>query len=83
MGISILWSFVALGVIALAKKMQNRLVWAAGASLIGIVVVKLFLVELAKSGSIERIVSFIVVGVLLLLIGYFAPLPPKEKGESV
>ncbi|MGE4511477.1 MAG: DUF2339 domain-containing protein [Sulfurimonadaceae bacterium] len=41
------------------------------------------MVELAKSGSIERIVSFIVVGVLLLLIGYFAPLPPKEKGESV
>ena len=82
-GISILWSLVALVTIAAAKKLQNRLVWVVGASLMGFVVGKLFLVELSQSGSIERIVSFIVVGVLLLLIGYFAPLPPKEKVESV
>jgi hypothetical protein len=39
---------------------------------------KLFFVELANSGTIERIVSFIVVGVALLVIGYFVPLPPKQ-----
>jgi uncharacterized membrane protein len=79
MGISIVWSLVALGTIVSAKRLQNRTIWSVGASLIGVVVVKLFLVELSKSESIERIISFIVVGVLLLLIGYFAPLPPKSE----
>ena len=30
-------------------------------------------------GGIERIVSFIGVGLLLLLIGYLAPVPPRRK----
>ena len=37
---------------------------------------KLFLVVLSRGGSIERIVSFVVVGGLMLVIGYFSPLPP-------
>ena len=40
---------------------------------------KLFLVELGNSGGIERIASFIIVGLLLLLVGWFAPVPPKDK----
>jgi len=39
----------------------------------------IFLVELAASGTLERIVSFIGVGVLLLIVGYFAPLPPRKQ----
>jgi uncharacterized membrane protein len=45
----------------------------------GLVVVKLFIIELGNSGSISRIVSFIVVGLLLLLVGWYAPVPPKEE----
>ena len=56
---------------------NERHVWFVGAGLIAVVVVKLFLVELGDSGGIARIVSFIVVGILLLLVGYFAPIPPK------
>ena len=50
-----------------------------GACLLGVVVAKLFLVELADRGSLYRIVSFIVVGVLLLVVGYFAPIPPTSS----
>jgi uncharacterized membrane protein len=49
----------------------------AGAGLLGVVVVKLFLIDLAGHGSIERIVSFVAVGLLLLVIGWFSPVPPK------
>ncbi|MBR4876436.1 MAG: DUF2339 domain-containing protein, partial [Rhodocyclaceae bacterium] len=56
-----------------------RPLWIAGAALMGVVVCKLFLVELANRGGIERIVSFIIVGLLLLFVGWFAPVPPKEK----
>jgi uncharacterized membrane protein len=46
--------------------------------LIAVVVAKLFFVELSNRGGLARIVSFIGVGVLLLVVGYFAPLPPKR-----
>jgi len=49
--------------------------------LLGAVVVKLFLVDLADIGTIARIISFIVVGLLILVIGYLSPMPPKEKEE--
>ncbi|HET7598011.1 MAG TPA: hypothetical protein VFK15_13850 [Burkholderiales bacterium] len=32
-------------------------------------------------GGVERIVSFIGVGVLMLVIGYFSPVPPKTAAE--
>lgn len=41
--------------------------------------ISLFLVELGNSGGVARVVSFIVVGLLLLVIGYFAPIPSKNK----
>lgn len=54
------------------------------AALLAVVVVKLFLVHLANTGTIARIVSFLGVGVMLLVIGYVAPVPPgareTEKG---
>ena len=48
----------------------------------GIVVVKLFLIELSNSDGIARIVSFIIVGLLLLLVGWFAPVPPKAENDG-
>jgi uncharacterized membrane protein len=44
--------------------------------------VKLFFVELADQGGLFRIVSFLSVGVLLLLVGYFAPVPPAKKDDA-
>jgi uncharacterized membrane protein len=44
----------------------------------GIVVVKLFIVDLEHVTGIERIVSFIGVGLLMLVVGYFAPVPPRH-----
>ena len=52
--------------------------WVAGAVLLGAVVLKLLLVDLSGTGSVMRIVSFIGVGVLMLVIGYVAPLPARE-----
>jgi uncharacterized membrane protein len=35
------------------------------------------LIDLSNAGGAERIIAFIVVGILMLVVGYFAPLPPK------
>ena len=42
----------------------------------------LFLVDLANTGTMARIVSFLSVGVLLVAVGYFAPVPPKSSAPS-
>jgi uncharacterized membrane protein len=54
-----------------------RVLWIVGASLMAAVVAKLALVDLSNIGTVERIVSFIGVGVLMLVIGYLSPVPPK------
>jgi len=46
-------------------------------------VVKLFLVDLFSMETVERIVSFLGVGLLLMLVlGYCSLLPPSEQEPS-
>ncbi|WP_077044172.1 DUF2339 domain-containing protein [Pseudomonas sp. KK4] len=77
-GLSIVWTLMALALMIGGHLRHRREVWLIGAALIGVVVAKLFFVELSNRGGLARIVSFIGVGVLLLVVGYFAPLPPKR-----
>ncbi|MCI5139765.1 MAG: DUF2339 domain-containing protein, partial [Candidatus Electrothrix sp. AR1] len=76
--VSILWSVLSLILMVTAHRLKHRTLWLVGAGLVGITVAKLFLIDLANSGTVERIVSFLAVGVLLMIIGYFAPLPPAR-----
>jgi uncharacterized membrane protein len=62
-----------------AHRRRYRGAWVAGAALLAIVVAKLFFVDLSQVGGVERIVSFIGVGVLLLVVGYLAPVPPRHE----
>lgn len=81
-GLSIVWTLMALSLMIGGHLRHRREVWLIGAALIALVVAKLFFVELSNRGGLARIVSFIGVGVLLLVVGYFAPLPPK-RAEAV
>jgi uncharacterized membrane protein len=77
--LSIFWTVLALATMMIATHVKERGAWLAGAALLVIVVAKLFLVDLSSIGSIERIVSFVGVGLLMLVIGYFSPLPPTHQ----
>jgi uncharacterized membrane protein len=79
--ISILWGVTALVVTLAATKKGSRAAWIAGASILSLVVIKLFIVDLASTGTVARIVSFLGVGSLMLLIGYVSPLPPARPKE--
>ncbi|MDR2639631.1 MAG: DUF2339 domain-containing protein [Helicobacteraceae bacterium] len=78
-GWSIIWTLLALATMIGATRVANRSLWIAGAALIGVVALKLFLVEMSDQGSLARVVSFMGVGALLLIVGYFSPLPPREN----
>lgn len=77
--LSIFWTVLALGAMLWANRSLQRVVWFCGAALMAVVVTKLFLIDLARIGTVPRIVSFLVVGGLMLVIGYYSPLPPAHK----
>jgi uncharacterized membrane protein len=77
--LSIFWAILALVTMMVATRRRYRLVWIVGAALLAVVIAKLFLIDLSRTGSVERIVSFVGVGLLMLVVGYFSPLPPASE----
>lgn len=82
MALSILWTACALFIMNMSRRLQNRPLWMVGASLLALVVVKLASQDLAGSGTLAGIISFMVVGALMLLIGYLSPIPAKRHEEQ-
>lgn len=80
---SILWTLVALVLMGFGSRRSSRPSWIVGAVLLGLAIVKLFLVDLSNLDTVARIVSFVSVGVLMLVIGYLAPLPPNRARGAV
>lgn len=81
-GLSIVWALIALGLMIAGHLRGRRDFWLVGAVLLVVVVIKLFLVDRSNSGGLERIISFIGVGVLMLIVGYFAPMPPRRPATE-
>ncbi|MCI4430921.1 MAG: DUF2339 domain-containing protein [Burkholderiales bacterium] len=81
-GTTLLWTTTALVLMWLAARRAVRLPWMVGAALLAAVVMKLLLVDLSGSGTVTRIVSFIGVGVLMLVIGYVAPMPTLGSAKN-
>lgn len=78
--LSLLWGSIALLVILAASRVfRRRSLWFAGAGLLALTLVKLLLFDLADRDTVYRVVSFLFLGLLMLGLGYFCPLPPKEK----
>ncbi len=74
--LSIFWTLLALSLMLFSARRSERKIWFIGAVLMAVVVGKLFFVDLSNLAGLERIVSFIGVGVLMLVMGYIAPVPP-------
>ncbi|TXD96135.1 DUF2339 domain-containing protein [Psychrobacter frigidicola] len=77
-GLTILWTLLALVATIIASRYWQRVLWFMGIGLLGIVVLKLVLVDLSQTEAIWRVISFLGAGSLILLIGYLAPLPPAR-----
>jgi uncharacterized membrane protein len=80
--VSVFWTVCALATMIVATRRLLRPLWFVGAALLALTIVKLFLFDLSHVQGVQRIVSFIGIGVLLLLIGYFSPLPPKAAAAT-
>ncbi len=49
---------------------------------LGVTVAKLFLVDLSTLSTGAKIVTFLVVGALLLVVGYLSPVPPARANDA-
>ncbi|HDX4515395.1 TPA: DUF2339 domain-containing protein [Escherichia coli] len=79
---ALFWMLAALVVMLRATRRCSRREWLCGSVLLGIVIVKLMLVDSARGGGLARAVTFIGVAILVLIVGYFSPLPPKAGEEK-
>lgn len=79
---ALFWMLAALVVMLRATRYRSRREWLCGAVLLGIVIVKLMLVDSAGGGGLARAIAFIGVAILVLIVGYFSPLPPKAGEEK-
>jgi uncharacterized membrane protein len=80
--ITIFWTLLALASMLFATRRAKRALWITGGVLLCVVVAKLLIVDLSRVATVGRIVSFVGVGVLMLIIGYFSPLPPAAPEEK-
>jgi len=76
--LAVVWAVAAVTLMLLGHRRAARGLWMTGAGLMAAVVVKLFVVDLAGHDTLARILAFLSVGGLLLLVGWLAPVPPRE-----
>ncbi len=72
------WSVLAALLMVWGSRRNLREIWLGGAVLLGVVLIKLVLVDWSSLTALARVVSFMGAGLLMLLVGYLAPLPPAR-----
>jgi len=79
--LSIYWAMLGFGGMILGTRQARYALWMIGVGLMVIVVLKLFFVDLGNTGTVARIISFLGVGGLLMVVGYFAPRPVAAEHD--
>ena len=78
----IFWALYGILHIITGHRLKKRAPWIAGALLVTVDIIKLILLDLREFGAIPRILSFFAAGLMLLFIGWAAPLPPHKEPEK-
>lgn len=81
--LSLIWTLTAVILVAFAHHYSQRNVWFIGAILQALVVLKLAIVDSIQLDGLIRAFVFIGVALLMLIIGYLAPLPPRKKAQNI
>lgn len=76
--LSVLWALAGVIAWVAGSRRGNWYVWLGGAALMGIVLLKLVLVDRAYLGNLAGIGAVLTVGLLLVGVGYLAPSPPRR-----
>jgi uncharacterized membrane protein len=80
--ITLTWAVVALTSLVFGSRLNDRVLWIAGAGISALVVAKLIVLDMHAASPVWRVLSFIGSGLLFVLAGYLAPAPAKDAGSS-
>ena len=80
---SLLWMLSAVILIAIGHRYSLRKIWYSGQLIQITVIIKLIFVDIQETDGLLRAFAFIGVALLMLLIGYLAPIPPKQNDENI
>jgi hypothetical protein len=79
--VSLLWALSGVVIVVIGSTQKNRSWWIAGAiGLMGLIA-KMFVIDLAALTLPARVGTFMLVGVLFIVLGYFCPLPPALRAD--
>lgn len=77
---TLLWGSIALVLIVLAsRRFGSRTLWLAGATLLGLTLLKMLVLDMAERDTWARVISFMFTGLLMLIMGYYCPMPPQGR----
>lgn len=79
MALTVVWSILGVVSWIVGSKRPSRPIWLLGAVLMGVVLLKLVLVDRGHLGNLYGILSFFAYGMLCVIVGYFAPVPPSAR----
>jgi len=80
--LTVVWSLLGMaGWVSGSRRGQWGL-WLAGAILMGIVLLKLLLIDRSNLGDLLGIGAFIAYGLLCTLVGWLAPVPPRRTASQ-
>lgn len=78
-GLTVAWCVAGVVAWILGSRRRNRALWWFGAGLLGIVLLKLLAIDRQYIGNLTGIGSFLAVGLLLIVVGWLAPSPPRKE----
>ncbi|KAF1003238.1 MAG: hypothetical protein GAK28_04845 [Luteibacter sp.] len=78
LSLTVVWSVIGVLAWVLGSRRGQRMLWMAGACIMGLVLAKLLLVDRGHLGNLFGIGSFMAYGLLCTVIGYLAPAPPRQ-----
>jgi uncharacterized membrane protein len=76
--LSVLWALAGVTAWVYGSRRERWTIWLGGAVLMGVVLLKLVMIDRAYLGNIAGIAAVLTVGLLLVAVGYLAPSPPRR-----
>lgn len=77
--VSLLWATLGAVMTVWGRKRASRTLWLAGAALLVAAAAKLVLVDFGVLGQLANILAVIAAGIVFLLVGWLAPMPPAAQ----
>ncbi|MEZ5454818.1 MAG: DUF2339 domain-containing protein [Lysobacteraceae bacterium] len=80
--LTVVWCLLGVTAWVAGSRLQRYALWLPGAILMGVVLLKMLLVDRHYLGDLAGVIAVLTVGLLLVGVGYIAPSPPRRISEE-